>query len=86
MNTIHRVFHPIFSWGVFVAYGLESIIAKLYLPMIIVGLLLAGLSQTFWKTQFSEKQQYMKGDIIAFCLGLIHAIVYPVMIIWSIFT
>ena len=84
MNTLLRIFHPIFSWRFFVFFGLELIDKKLYLPMIIIILGLAGSSQTFWKTQVSAKQQYIKTDIIAFCLGLIPAIAYPIMIIWSI--
>jgi len=85
MNTFLRIFHPIVSWAFFLIYGLEQIKETVYLSAIIIILGLAGWSQTFWMTQFSEKQQYMKGDIIAFCLGLIPAIIYPVMIILSIF-
>ncbi|MBR7745822.1 hypothetical protein [Undibacterium baiyunense] len=83
MNTLLRIFHPLFSWAFFLIYGLEQIEEKMYLPTIIIILGLAGWSQTFWKTQFSKKKPYMTGDIIAFCLGLIPAIVYPIMTIWT---
>ena len=83
MNTFLRIFHPIFSWAFFAIYGLELVYNKSYLATIIIALGLAGLSQTFWKTQLGEKQQYAKADIISFSLGLMAAITHPLLVAWS---
>lgn len=85
MNTFLRIFHPFFSWAIFIAYGLELIHNQVYLPMIIVVLGLAGLSQTFWRIHLGEKQQYAKLDILSFGIGLIAAITYPLVVVWNVF-
>ena len=82
MKTLMLILYPIFCWGVFVFLGLEAIQHQLFLPIIIVTVGLFGLSQNYWKSQFSGKQNHEKGDLISFWIGLLAAIAYPVVVGW----
>lgn len=86
MNVIIRFVHPLFSWAVFLFFGLEAIQRQLYMLTIIVALGLGGLSQTYWRSTLGDfERPYSKGDLIAFGIGLSAAVVYPILVLWSLF-
>ena len=82
MRTVILILYPIFCWGVFATYGLDAIQRELYLVIIVVALGLAGMSQNYWKANFSGKSTYLKSELASFCLGLLAAIVYPLVVAW----
>lgn len=83
MIFVLRIGYPIFSWLVLLLYGIEAIDSGHLLKITTVGLALAGLAQTFWRSQVIRKRPYEKGDIIALMLGGLSAVVYVGLALWK---
>ncbi len=87
MNIILRVLHPLFSWGFLIFFGLESIERQLYPLSVNVAVGLGGLSQTYWRSMNSHgRRPYLIGDLISFGIGLLAALSFPILMLWSFLT
>lgn len=83
MITLLRIVYPIFSWLVLIFFGLEAIERGLWLQVVIVAIALAGLAQTFWRSQVLRTSPHSKGDIVSFTLGALSAVVYLGLALWA---
>jgi len=77
--------HPFFCWAFFLVLGVEAVGAKNPFTILIVGLALPGMSQTYWRTQFKGKDSAEKADLVSFFVGASAAVTYIVYAIIKLF-
>ena len=76
------ILHPLFSWAVLAFLGIDALIGKQFLVILVVALLLGGLSQNFWTRQLKCKSvRYPGAEVVSFGLGITAAVVYPILAI-----
>jgi hypothetical protein len=85
MNSVLRLAHPLFCWLIFVSFGLEAIKDGNLLKVLVLAIGLGGISQTYWQACLGEKRPHKTEDLISFYVGLVPALLYPLVVIWSFF-
>lgn len=79
MDIFLRVVHPLFIIGVIASYGWEALRQGNVIQSAVVVLVLAGLSQTYWKVQVSKHPERSKADIASLCIGVLAIVGYVIL-------